>query len=149
MFMHTITKPALLLTFFSATTLSCFAQKQLTKSLNAVVKAIANSDVYEVSYTVGFAGSVSQQYLRFNQLLSMATEQQLTDLAAQNKNAVVRLYALQALRQKNAKVPDSLLEKFQQDRTIVLTLSGCNGDKKMVSELAGQKLEFASDLTNK
>lgn len=113
-----------------------------------MVTAIANRNVYEVSYTVGFAGTVLKQYLRFKQLLSLATEQQLTYLAAQNKNAVVRLYALQALRQKHIDISDNLLAQFEHDKTIVMTLNGCNGDKKTVSELAKQNLQFAYHLTN-
>ncbi len=147
--MQTITRTIILLTLFSVATLFCFGQKQKNDSLKAVVTTMSNSDVYEVSYTVGYAGTVSKQYLRFKQLLSLATEQQLTDLASSNENAVVRLYALQALRLKHANISDSLLEQFQHDATIVKTLNGCNGDKKTVSELTKQNLYFASDLTNK
>ena len=147
--MQTISKTVILMALFFVTSLFCFGQKQTNDSLKAVVTAIANSNVYEVSYTVGFAGTVSKQYLRFKQLLSLATEQQLTDLASLNENAVVRLYALQALRQKHANISGSLLEQFQHDRTIVTTLNGCNGDKKTVSELTSWNLQFASNFTNK
>jgi hypothetical protein len=147
--MPTITRTVLLLTLFSITTLFCFGQKQPNDSLKAVVTAIANNNVYEVSYTVGFAGTVSKQYLHFKQLLSLATEQQLTHLATLSKNAVVRLYSLQALRQKHASIPNSLLEQFQHDRTIVMTLNGCNGDKRTVSELMEKNLQFAVNFANK
>lgn len=146
--MRTITNRILFLTLFSVTTLFCFGQKETNHSMKRIVSAMAKNDVYEVSYTVGFAGSVSKQYLRFKQLLSLATEQQLTYLAAKNKNAVVRLYALQALRRKHANIPNILLEQFQNDKTIVTTQNGCNGDKETVNELATQNLMFPNDLTN-
>lgn len=146
--METISKIVLLQILLSATTVCCFGQKQTNDCLKAVVTAIANSNVYEVSYTVGFAGTVSKQYLRFKQLLSIATDQQLRDLATQNKNAVVRLYALQALKQKHANIADCLLKQFQHDKTIIITLDGCNGDKRTVSELAEQNLKYGYNLTN-
>jgi hypothetical protein len=72
----------------------------------------------------------------------LATEQQLIDLAYRYDNAVVRLYAFQALRQKKAKVSEALIQQFQHDRTIVTMLKGCIGNKKAVNELAKQNLNF-------
>ena len=138
--MHKIQITILLLILFTGTARSSYGQ--INESLEKVVQEIAISNIYEVSYTVGFAGSVSEQYLRFNKLLSLATEQQLTDMAAQNKNAVVRLYALQALRQKHVKIPDNLLKQFQNDQTIVRLLNGCNGHKMTVSEAANVQVQF-------
>ena len=145
--MRKIYSIVLLLTLFSATSTFCFGQKETNDSLNTVVTAIAVHDVYEASYTVGFAGTVSKQYLLFKQLLSLATDQQLADLAAQNQNAVVRLYAFQALKQKKANIPNSLLEQFQHDNTIVTSLNGCDGHKMKVKALANQQLRFAQELT--
>jgi hypothetical protein len=60
-----------------------------------------------------------------------------------NKNAVVRLYAFQALKQKHADVGGDLLKQFQHDETMVETLEGCIGGKKTVKELAAQNLRPA------
>src|SRR5690349_20975267 len=100
--MQTILKTVLLLALFSVAALFYFRQQQAKGPLKAIVTAIATRNVYEISYMVGFAGTVSEQYLHFKQLLSTATDQQLTDLATNNKNAVVRLYAFQALKQKHS-----------------------------------------------
>lgn len=42
-----------------------FGQKQKTDSFTTVVREMANSNIYEVSYTVGYAGTISKQYQRF------------------------------------------------------------------------------------
>lgn len=147
--MKTIKKTVFLVSLLLiATAAFSFGQRQKGDSLAIVVKAMAGSDIYEVSHTVGYAGSVSKQFQRFELLLSLATEQQLTDLAACNKNAVVRLYALQALKQKKANIPQSLMSQFQNDRTIVTMLKGCIGDKKAVNELAKQNLKSQYDLAD-
>jgi hypothetical protein len=117
--------------------------------LKAVIAGIAISNVYEVSYTVGFVGTVLQLYHRFRQLPSIATDQWLTDLATQHMNAVVRLYALQAIKQRHTNISDSLPEQFQNNKTIAMTLNGCNGNKKTVSEVAKLNLKSANDLTYK
>jgi hypothetical protein len=123
-------------------TASGHGQKQSDDPLQTVIQEIARQDVYEVSRTVGFAGALSKQYQRFQQLSSLATEQQLTELAVRHKNAVVRLYAFQALKKRKVDIPDGLSEQFMNDRSVVMTLNGCVGDKVTVSELARRDLKF-------
>jgi len=146
--MQTTKKAFFLITLFIMTGIFSFGQRQSNDSLTTVIKAIANSNIYEVSYTVGYAGSISKQYQRFEQLLSLATEEQLLDLAAHNKNAVVRLYAFQALKRKKIKIPDNLIRQFQHDNTIVQMLKGCVGDKKSVNALVQQDIKSPYDLSN-
>jgi hypothetical protein len=122
--------------------LSGYAQKQADTPLKTAIQEMADHDLYETSRTVGFAGTASKQYQRFQQFLSVATEQQLTELAARHKNAVVRLYAFQALKKKKADIPAGLWEQFINDGTAVSTLNGCIGDKKTVSELVKESLRF-------
>lgn len=146
--MQTLRKAIVLITLLSVTGTFSFGQKQKDDSLTSVVKAMANSNIYEVSYTVGYAGSVSKQYLRFEQLLTLATGQQLLALATNNKNAVVRLYALQALKRKKINIPDALIQQFQNDHTIVDMLKGCIANKKGVNILAQQDLKSSYGLSN-
>lgn len=136
--------PAILL---AVATIS-FGQKQKSNSVAPVVNAIAKSNVYEVSYTVGYAGTISKQYERLVKLSSLATEQELLAIAAQNKNAVVRLYALQALKQKKIRIPQELLRQFQNDHTMVKMLKGCIGDQKRVNVLFQQDLKSSIDFSN-
>jgi hypothetical protein len=106
--MQTIQKAIFLVTLSLATGAFSFGQKSKSDLVATLARAMANSDIYEVSYTVGYTGAISQQYQRFERLLSLATEQQLIDLASRNENAVVRLYAFQALRQKKAKISEAV-----------------------------------------
>ena len=101
--MQIIQKAVFVVTLSLATVVFSFGQKTMGDSVATLARAMANSDIYEVSYTVGYTGAISQQYQRFERLLSLATEQQLIDLAYRYDNAVIRLYAFQALRQKKQK----------------------------------------------
>lgn len=141
-------KEQVLLLVFTITTAFTFGQKQKHDSLSKVVNAIAESNIYEISYTVGYAGTISRQYQRSQLLSSLATEQQLLDIAAHHKNAVVRLYALQALRHKKISIPQTLLQQFQNDHTRVKVLKRCEGDEQSVSALYGQDLNFDFSLGN-
>ena len=140
--MHTIQKLIILTILSLVTGNISFGQKPKNDSVAIIVTGIANTNIYEVSSTVGYAGSLSKQYQRFEGLSSLATEQQLLDLASRNENAVVRLYALQALKQKKINIPEVLVEQFNNDRTIVTMLKGCIGNKKTVNELAKQNLKY-------
>ena len=144
--MHLFRKSTFLFTLLIIIGISSFGQRQNNDSLATVVKEIANNNVYEVSYTVGIAGAISQQLQRFDLLLSLSTNEQLLNLATHNKNAVVRLYAFQALRHKKIEIPAALIQQFQNDKTIVKMLNGCIGDKKSVSTLAQQNIKNLSDF---
>ncbi len=128
-------------TLLILTVIVSFAQSQGIDSLNTVLKAMAKNNIYEVSFTVGFSGTISEQYQHFKQLLSLATSEQLLDIAAHNKNAVVRLYAYQALKQNKIKIPGILIQQFQDDINIVKTHNGCKEENKSVNALAQQNIK--------
>ena len=144
--MRIFIKNTFLFTLLIIAGISSFGQRQSDDSLATVVKEIANNNVYEVSYTVGIAGAISSQLQRFDLLLSLSTNDQLLNLATHNKNAVVRLYAFQALKHKKIEIPTALNQQFQNDKTIVEMLNGCVGDKKSVSTLAQQNIKDLADL---
>ena len=116
--------------------------------LNFTVNEIAKYNIYETTNTVGYANVISKQYQRFELLISLATEEQLTNLATHNKNAIVRLYALQALKRKKINISSVMRQQFQNDITIVETLEGCLGDKKSVHMLAMQELKAPVSFSN-
>ena len=116
--------------------------------LNSTVNEIAKYNIYETTNTVGYANVISKQYQRFELLISLATEEQLTNLATHNKNAIVRLYALQALKRKKINISSVMRQQFQNDITIVETLEGCLGDKKSVHMLAMQELKAPVSFSN-
>ncbi|MEO6870025.1 MAG: hypothetical protein ABI168_10290 [Ginsengibacter sp.] len=147
-YMQVLRKSVFLFTLLIMTGVSSFGQRQSEDSLSTVVKAIANNNVYEVSLTVGYAGTISEQLKRFDLLLSLTTNDQLLDIAGHNKNAVVRLYAFQALKRKKIEMPKILIQQFLNDSTIVETLNGCIADKKSVNTLAQQNIKSLSELSN-
>ena len=106
---------------------SVSGQQKYNDSLILIISEIENSNIYEMSYTVGYAGTISKQYLRFKQLLQLATGKQLSELAVNHNNAVVRLYAYQALKQKSVPIPENIVVYFTNDHTFVKTLWGCFG----------------------
>jgi hypothetical protein len=144
----TVTKKHFLIALFTAITVSTFGQQHKADSLTALVNEMARSNVYETSYTVGYAGTVSKQYERFQQLVAFATEQQLLSLAQKHQNAVVRLYSLQALKRRKVAISPQLNRQFINDKTIVKMLNGCVGDEKPLNVLFEQELEPAPDLAN-
>jgi hypothetical protein len=125
---------------FSILVLSGYAQKQADYPVKTAIQEMADQNLYETSRTVGFAGTESKQYQRFQQLMSLPTDR-LIELA-HHKTAVVRLYAYQALKKKEADIPGSLSDLLMNDRTLVATLNGCIAGRKTVSELAKQDLGF-------
>lgn len=143
MIMKKIMQNVFLLILFSSSTLYSIGQEKSNDQLKSLISQIAKSNVYEMSDQIGVAGSPSKQLERFSKLISLSTEQQLVELASKNTNAVVRLYAFQALKQKNIVIPTALQKQFQNDQTIVTTLTGCIGREATVQALSKQILKPA------
>ncbi len=131
---------------FMLTAFISFGQKP--NLLESTVNEMAKYNIYETTNTVGYANVVSKQYQRFELLINLATEEQLIKLATHNKNAIVRLYALQALKRKNMNISSVMKQQFQNDNTLVETLEGCLGDKKSVHILAMQELKVPVSFSN-
>ena len=121
-----------------ATSFNSFAQKENTKTLSKTIKEIAAFNIYETSCTVGYAGTASSQYQRFNLLTSLATTPQLIILATKYKNPVVRLYSFQALKKRNINIPASLADKFKSDQDEVISLQGCLAENTKVHLLTNE-----------
>ena len=142
--MTRIQKTLFFIGWFTAVATS--AQELPKDSLTALISDMACSNVYEASYTVGFTGEVSKQIQRFERLTTLATEQQLLTLAETHRNAVVRLYAFQALKKGRKVIPGPLLQQFRNDRTVVRELKGCVAKEKPVNLLFEQDLKSPYDL---
>lgn len=113
---------------------SGYTQNIHLTSVVFVVNEMAAHNIYESS-TVGFSLQKSKQYERFQQLASVATDEQLFDLASNHENGVVRLYAYQALKQRNAAISKQLIEKFKNDKTKVNIFIGCIRDVKSINSI--------------
>ena len=116
-----------------------YAQNESFEALPVLVFEMAAHNTYE-SQTIGIANVKSKQFARYQQLVSKASEEQLLDLAANHTNAVVRLYAYQALREKGTAISKDLQEKFKADTTSVQSIKGCAINKYPVSQLAATPL---------
>ena len=127
-----------LLFLFLATGFNSFAQKENTNTLSNAIKEIAHFNVYETTCNVGYAGTTSSQYQRFNLLTSLATTQQLIMLATKHKNPIVRLYSFQALKKRNIDIPASLADKFKSDQDEVISLQGCLAENTKVNLLTNE-----------
>lgn len=127
--------------FFTGIT---YAQLAKFAALPVVVSEMAAHDIYE-SETVGIAAIKSKQFARYQQLVTIATEEQLLALADQHASAVVRLYAYQALRERSITIPTAMQQKFKEDETSVQTLDGCIAQKLPLSKLAATPLSAKSN----
>jgi hypothetical protein len=101
-----------------------------------IVREMARSNVYEISTTIGYSGAPSKLGARYKELLKYASTDQLTELATKNKNAVVRLYAFNALVNKEREVPQAIIDQFRNDKTIITVLNGDTSNKSPVNVIA-------------
>ena len=133
--------PALVRVFIIHLTLISVSFGQAAKhdEVTKIVNEIATTNRYDESYTIGIGGIISTQYQLFQQLAQLATPQQLVDLI-NHKNAVVRLYAYQALRRKKVKISEGIMTDFANDRTLITVLRGCIMEQQPVSMLINHKL---------
>ncbi len=133
--MQALKQVALIATLFFCSVSFCQAQNPSFRPVEMIVFEMAEYNKYESQY-VGFAATKSKQYNRFEELLATATSEQLLSLAADHQNAVVRVYAFKALRQRKAAISPALSEKFKADQSKVTMVMGCVHGTKTVSSLA-------------
>ncbi len=104
----------------------------ITKSISSnnplkkIIKAIAKSNVYEIPRVNTTDGSTSRQNVQYEELLKIATVQELSDLATKNKNTIVRLYAFRALVAKQKDIPKNIIDLVLNDTE---TVNIKDGDK--------------------
>jgi hypothetical protein len=138
--MQQLNKRAFTITVFIFSSLTAFCQQSEQDSVHAIIKEMAAYNQYEVTYSVGFAGAFSKQYQRFEKLISIASPSQLIEIAGNHKNAVVRLYAYQALKFKKAAIPETLIRQFDRDKTHVQTFTGCIAEERTVNSLKNETI---------
>ena len=79
---------------------------------------------------------ISEQEINYQDLLNTASPEQLIDLATNDKNAVVRLYAFRALMEKVKKAPDNLYTQFANDNTTIKVINGTTTSRKPISTIS-------------
>jgi hypothetical protein len=113
-----------------------FTKTTASDPVKKIVKAIAKSNVYDLSATNNIAPPNSPQNLRYEKLLNIASVEKLTELATKNKNAVVRLYAYKALINKIKDIPKGMVDQFNNDTTIINTINGNTAGQVPLNSIA-------------
>lgn len=112
-----------------------FTKTTASDPVKKIVKAIAKSNVYDLSATNNSAQANSPQNLRYEKLLNTATTEKLTELA-KNKNAVMRLYAYKALINKIKNIPKEMVDQFNNDTTVINTINGNTAGQAPLNSIA-------------
>ena len=107
----------------------------LNKTINAnplkkLIKQLAKDNVFDATPFRVNNKVVSEQESLYKELLSNATPDQLTELATNNKNAIVRLYAFRALMEKVKDAPGKVLQQFMNDTTPIRVINGSSSEMK-------------------
>lgn len=123
----------MLLTAFISVFMSFSTIKGQSDPVNTLVEAIAKHNVYEFG-KLGYTGLKSKQYDRYLELCELASNEELLTLTG-HKNVVVRIYAFQALKQRNAAIPAEVISKYQRDHTMVKIINGCEAFVVSVQKL--------------
>jgi len=104
--------------------------------LRKIVRRIAKANVYVVTPSNGSNKAVSGQELNYRELLATASLEELSGLAADDKNAVVRLYAFKALMETVKDAPRNIFEKFMNDTTPVKVINGGRSEMKPLNSIS-------------
>lgn len=121
-------------------------QARISGPVSEIVKEIASHNIYE-SRTVGIAGTLSAQFQRYEKLGKTATPDELIQISTNHENAVVRIYAFQALKLRGIAVPKDLQEQISRDKAEVQTLDGCLGGVSTVGKLSKEDVVSQGSLT--
>lgn len=111
-----------------------FSKTNNETPVNKIVKRIAKANVYTVTPTN--TKIVSDQELNYVDLLKIASIEELTQLAKDHKNAVVRLYAFRALMEMVKDAPKDIFEQFSKDSTPVRVVNGTSSEMKPLNSIS-------------
>lgn len=104
--------------------------------LKKIVRRIAKANVYVVISSHSNDKVVSDQELNYQDLLKAASPEELSGLAAGDKNAVVRLYAFKALMETVKDAPKNIFEQFMNDTTPVKVVNGSRSEMKPLNSIS-------------
>lgn len=101
-----------------------------------IVKRIEKENVYVVTPLNMNSKIISAQELNYGDLLKTASIEELTQLAADHKNAVVRLYAFRALMESVKDAPKNIFEQVLKDTTPIKVINGTRTETKPLNSIA-------------
>lgn len=106
-------------------------------NLSTIVSSIV--EVNNLHYKhVGIAGVTSEQYLNFEKLKAIATEEKLVKLT-KHKNGVIQCYAVWALADSRYNQIEEIFVRFIEDNKDIHTFKGC----QMLPSSTSTELYFA------
>ncbi len=111
-----------------------FSQRINETPVKKIVKKIAKANVFVV--TPLNSKNVSEQELNYRDLLKTSSIEELTQLAAEDKSAVVRLYAFRALMESVKDVPQNIFTQFRNDSTAINVIDGTRAETKPLNSIA-------------
>ena len=104
--------------------------------LRKIVRRIAKANAYVVTSLNNNNKAVSDQELNYRDLLKVASPEELSDLAASDKNAIVRLYAFKALMETEKDAPKNIFEQFMNDATLIKVINGSRSEMKPLNSIS-------------
>ena len=104
--------------------------------IKKIVRKIAKANVFDITPIANKGKVISEQEINYRDLLNTASPEQLIDLATNDKNGVVRLYAFRALMEKVKSAPDNLYQQFKNDNTSIKVINGNISERKPLSALS-------------
>lgn len=119
----------------SRITVDVHAQKNVPAYMDSILQEIKRTNVCEMTVTLGFAGTPSQQNVRLKLLAEHASTAELMDRFYVEDHPVALYYIWKALQIKMVVIPDNIIQKLSKDNRIVTVLEGCNRTEKALSKL--------------
>ena len=113
-----------------------FSKPTNENPLKKIVKKIAKANVYDATPVVSNHKVISEQEINYQDLLNTASPEQLIDLATNDKNAVVRLYAFRAIMAKVKSAPNNLYMQFANDHSSIKVINGTITSRKPISTIS-------------
>ena len=113
-----------------------YPEKNAGDPVAKVVRSIARVGVYEtVAYAAAHDENNKQTQNKVD-LIKMASVEKLTELVRRHKKAIVRLYAFEALVQKQKIIPKEIIDRVINDNEMVTIFDGNTSSKKPVKSIA-------------
>ena len=122
----------IILTIFFLSIVFCDLKAQVNISKNSIsdsielVKALMRKSGSVNSYSIGYAGEVSQQFQRFVFLITYLNTDEFLELT-KDTSICLRIYAYAGLTYNRYKKIATIKDQFQHDSTLVPYMAGCLG----------------------
>lgn len=122
--------------------LGCVFSFSETKAINQedpvakIVRSIARANVYETAANGASRNTIHQQNQNKIDLAKVASIEKLTQLVLRHKRAIVRLYAFEALVQKQKNIPKEIIDHVINDDGMITVFDGNTSVKRPLNSIA-------------